>query len=84
MALPGFTGLELMHTLLNIHRADHADNLLHLVSGVAALYFGMTGSSRLFMSPHTDLPGHGPHDYHWEGPTEKAVAEHRSSQWVRM
>ena len=43
VALRGFTGLELMHTFLNIHSAGDADNLLHLVSGAAALYFGMTG-----------------------------------------
>lgn len=46
VALLGFTGIELMHTLLNIHTPASADNFLHLVSGAAALYFGTAGAGR--------------------------------------
>lgn len=46
VALLGFTGIELMHTLLNIHTSGSADNFLHLVSGAAALYFGTVGAAR--------------------------------------
>ncbi|HEX2241564.1 MAG TPA: DUF4383 domain-containing protein [Actinomycetota bacterium] len=42
-ALLGFTGIELMADLLNIHSSGDADNFLHLVSGALALYFGTAG-----------------------------------------
>lgn len=45
VALLGFTGIELMHTLLNIHSSGSADNFLHLVSGALALYFGTAGAA---------------------------------------
>lgn len=44
VALLGFTGIDLMRTLLNIHGSGDADNFLHLVSGAAALYFGLAAA----------------------------------------
>lgn len=44
VAVLGFSGIELMHTLLNIHSAGSTDNFLHLVSGALALYFGTAGA----------------------------------------
>ncbi len=46
VAALGFTGIDLMRTLLNIHSTGDADNFLHLVSGAAALYFGTAGAAR--------------------------------------
>ncbi len=46
VAALGFTGIELMHTLINVHSAGDPDNFLHLVSGAAALYFGTAGAVR--------------------------------------
>jgi len=45
VAALGFTGMEFMHTLLNIHSSGSSDNFLHLVSGLASLYFGTAGAS---------------------------------------
>ena len=45
VALLGFTGIDLMHTLLNIHGPGDADNFLHIVSGALALYFGSVGAA---------------------------------------
>ncbi len=44
VALLGFTGIDLMHTLLNIQGSGDADNLLHLASGALSLYFGTAGA----------------------------------------
>ena len=38
VALLGFTGIDLMHTLFNITEAADPDNFLHLVTGGIALY----------------------------------------------
>lgn len=46
VALLGFTGIDLMHTLLNIHGSSDADNFLHVASGALALYFGTAGATR--------------------------------------
>ena len=46
VAALGFTGIELVHTLLNIHDPGSTDNFLHLVSGAASLYFGTVGAER--------------------------------------
>jgi hypothetical protein len=46
VAVLGFTGIELVHTLLNIHTTGSADNFLHLLSGAASLYFGTAGAER--------------------------------------
>ena len=46
VALLGFTGIDLMHTLLNIHGSGDADNFLHVASGALALYFGTSGAAR--------------------------------------
>lgn len=46
VALLGFTGINLMQTLLNIHTPGDADNFLHLVSGGLALYFGTAGAAQ--------------------------------------
>lgn len=50
VAVLGFTGIELVHTLLNIHTSGSADNFLHLVSGAASLYFGTAGAQRTTVS----------------------------------
>lgn len=44
VAILGFTGIDLMHTLLNITESTDPDNLLHLVTGGLALYFGIAGA----------------------------------------
>lgn len=46
VAILGFTGIDLMHTLLNIHSPSSADNFLHLVSAALPLYFGSVGAVR--------------------------------------
>lgn len=48
LALVGFTGIELVHTLLNITSSMDPDNFLHLGTGLLALYFGIAAT------------GHGP------------------------
>lgn len=45
VALLGFTGIDIMQTLLNIHTPGDADNFLHVVSGALALYFGTAGAA---------------------------------------
>jgi hypothetical protein len=44
VALLGFTGIDLMHTLVNITESTDPDNFLHLVTGALALYFGTAGA----------------------------------------
>ncbi|MGH2788829.1 MAG: DUF4383 domain-containing protein [Actinomycetota bacterium] len=44
VALLGFTGIDLMRTLLNIQGSGDADNFLHLASGALSLYFGTAGA----------------------------------------
>jgi hypothetical protein len=44
VAILGFTGIDLMHTLLNITESTDPDNFLHLVTGGLALYFGTAGA----------------------------------------
>ena len=44
VAVLGFLGLEFMETLLNIDSPGSADNFLHLVSGLASVYFGSAGA----------------------------------------
>jgi hypothetical protein len=51
VAALGFTGIELVHTLLNIHTVGSTDNFLHLVSGAASLYFGTVGAERAATTP---------------------------------
>ena len=46
VAILGFTGIDLMHTLLNITEAADPDNFLHLVTGGIALYFGTVGAEQ--------------------------------------
>ena len=46
VAVLGFLGLDLMHTLINIQGSGDADNFLHLVTGGAALYFGTAGAAK--------------------------------------
>lgn len=46
VAVLGFTGIDLMHTLLNIAESTDPDNFLHLVTGGLALYFGTAGAER--------------------------------------
>lgn len=53
VAAVGFTGVDFMHTLLNIHAPDSADNFLHLVSGLAGVYFGSAGASMAPTSART-------------------------------
>ncbi len=45
VAALGFTGIDLMHTLLNITESTDPDNFLHLVTGGLALYFGTAGAA---------------------------------------
>lgn len=45
VALLGFTGIDLVHTLLNITESTDPDNFLHLVTGGLALYFGTAGAT---------------------------------------
>jgi hypothetical protein len=47
VAALGFTGIDLVHTLLNITESTDPDNFLHLVTGGLALYFGMAGDRRV-------------------------------------
>lgn len=42
VAILGFTGIDLMHTLLN---TTESDNFLHLVTGGIVLFFGMVGAA---------------------------------------
>lgn len=44
VAILGLTGIDLVHTLLNITEAADPDNFLHLVTGGLALYFGTAGA----------------------------------------
>ena len=46
VAILGFTGIDLMHTLFNITEASDLDNFLHLIMGGIALYFGAAGAGR--------------------------------------
>jgi len=46
VAILGFTGIDLMHTLLNITKTTDPDNFLHLVTGAIALYFGTAGAGQ--------------------------------------
>ena len=43
----GFTGIDLMHTLLNITESTDPDNFLHLVTGALAVYLGTAGDRRV-------------------------------------
>jgi hypothetical protein len=45
VAILGFTGIDLMYTLLNITESTDPDNFLHLVTGGLALYFGTVGAA---------------------------------------
>ena len=45
VAILGFTGIDLMHTLLNITESTDPDNFLHLVTGGIALFFGTVGAA---------------------------------------
>lgn len=47
VAVLGFTGIDLVHTLLNVTEASDPDNFLHLVTGALALYFGTAGDRRV-------------------------------------
>lgn len=47
VAVLGFTGIDLVHTLLNITESTDPDNFLHLVTGGLALYFGTSGDRRV-------------------------------------
>lgn len=44
VALVGFTGIELVHTLLNITSGTDPDNFLHLATGALSVYFGTAGA----------------------------------------
>lgn len=44
VALLGFTGIELVHTLLNITSSLDPDNFLHLVTGGLSVFFGTAGA----------------------------------------
>ncbi len=44
VALLGFTGIDLVHTLLNITSSTDPDNFLHLVTGALSVYFGTAGA----------------------------------------
>jgi hypothetical protein len=44
VAILGFTGIDLMHTLLNITESTDPDNFLHVVTGGLALYLGTAGA----------------------------------------
>jgi len=45
VAILGFTGIDLMHTLFNITESTDPDNFLHLVTGGIALFFGTVGAA---------------------------------------
>jgi Domain of unknown function (DUF4383) len=47
VAVVGFTGTDLVHTLLNITKSTDPDNFLHLITGGIALYFGIAGDRRV-------------------------------------
>ena len=47
VAILGFTGIDLMHTLLNITESTDPDNFLHLVTGGLAIYLGTAGDRRV-------------------------------------
>lgn len=47
VAILGFTGIDLVHTLFNITESTDPDNFLHLVTGGLALYFGTAGDRRV-------------------------------------
>lgn len=51
VALLGFTGIDLMHTFINVGGSLDADNFLHLGSGLLALYYGTAGSGRRTAEP---------------------------------
>lgn len=44
LAFVGFTGIDLVHTLLNITSSTDPDNFLHLVTGGLSVYFGTAGA----------------------------------------
>jgi NAD(P)-dependent dehydrogenase (short-subunit alcohol dehydrogenase family) len=46
VAILGFTGIDLMHTLLNITESTDPDNFLHLVTGALALDLGTANDRR--------------------------------------
>jgi Domain of unknown function (DUF4383) len=46
VAVLGFTGIDLVHTLLNITESTDPDNFLHLVTGGLALYFATAAGGR--------------------------------------
>jgi len=50
VAILGFTGIDPMHTLLNITKSTDPDNFLHLVTGGIAIYFGTVGERRVVAS----------------------------------
>ena len=52
VAVVGFTGIDLVHTLLNITESTDPDNFLHLVTGGIALYFGTVGAALRVTWPH--------------------------------
>jgi hypothetical protein len=45
VAILGFTGIDLMHTLFNITESTDPDNFLHLITGGIALFFGTVGAT---------------------------------------
>jgi hypothetical protein len=45
VAILGFTGIDLMHTLFNITESTDPDNFLHLITGGIALFFGTVGAA---------------------------------------
>lgn len=47
VAILGFTGIDLVHTLFNITESTDPDNFLHLVTGGLALYFGTADDRRV-------------------------------------
>lgn len=53
VALLGFTGIDLMHTLINVGDSLDADNFLHLGSGLLALYYGTAGAGARTTAPAT-------------------------------
>lgn len=47
VAILGFTGIDLVHTLFNITESTDPDNFLHLVTGGLGLYFGSADDRRV-------------------------------------
>jgi hypothetical protein len=45
VAILGLSGIDLMHTLLNIPESTDPDNFLHLTTGGIALFFGTVGAA---------------------------------------